>query len=394
MPGTVTADAVIIGGGINGAAISFYLSRAGMRVIVLESSRPGAGASSRGAGIVRTYHDLPAETLLAIRSLATFRNWRDEIGGDCGYRASGFLWMVGPDEAKGLAARVAAQRQLGADVRVMAVEEMVALQPHLSPEGIGAVAWEPQGGFGEPMAATSSLHAAAARLGARLVEAATARLLVEGGRIAGAVASGVTYAAPVVVLAAGAWSAAIAAPAGVRLPVISSRMTTGVIQHAPFAAAPATFIDTVTDTFFRPSLQEGCAHVSIRDDRHNIAVDPSSNWPNDVIAATAAENGIDRLRRRIPGLAAEPFRAWAGIDGVTPDYRPIYGPAPEVDGLWLCVGGSFKGFKVAPAVGQCLAALIAGEPGPGIDLAPFRLDRFASADMPAGPPAYALSSVA
>jgi glycine/D-amino acid oxidase-like deaminating enzyme len=198
----------------------------------------------------------------------------------------------------------------------------------------------------------------------------------------------------VVVLAAGAWSAAVAATAGVSLPVIATRMSTGLIRHAPFPRPPMTFIDTVTDTFFRPAAEDGTAHVSMRDERHNTAVVPLNGWADEQIAASASRLGIERLQRRMPRLAAEPVRAWAGIDGVTPDHRPIYGETPSLGGLYLCVGGNFKGFKVAPAAGLCLAELIVSGCSASGDLSPFRLDRFAKSDVPSEPPAYALSSVA
>jgi sarcosine oxidase subunit beta len=395
MGGTITADAIVIGGGISGAAISFQLARAGLRVIVLEAATPGAGASGRGAGIIRTYHHLEAEVALALLSLATFRRWANEIGGDCGYRASGFLWIVGPEGVAELAANVAAQRRLGAEVSIAMADDVLAIQPQFARSGIAAAAWEPLSGFGDPVAATRSLHAAAVGHGAELTHGVVVtRLTTCGGRITGVETTAVTYAAPSVVLAAGAWSAAIAATAGVSLPVIVTRMSTGLIRHASFSQQPITFIDTVTDTFFRPTDKDGTAHVSIRDERHNTMVEPSSGWADEEVAISASRLGIERLQRRIPSLAAEPLRAWVGIDGVTPDHLPIYGETPLLDGLYLCVGGNFKGFKVAPAVGLCLAELIVSGRATSADLSPFRLDRFCRLDAPTQPPAYSLSSVA
>jgi hypothetical protein len=57
-----------------------------------------------------------------------------------------------------------------------------------------------------------------------------------------------------------------------------------VIRHEPFARSPVTFIDTVTDTFFRPLPEVGFAHISIRDERHNVAVDPLTTWADENIA--------------------------------------------------------------------------------------------------------------
>ena len=388
------ADAVIIGGGINGGAIAFNLARLGMRnIVVLEATHVADGASSRGAGIIRTYYADPAEATLALQSLEVYRNWRDEIGGACGYTATGFLWIVGAEGIRELEATVAAQRRLGADSEVLSPNDVARMQPHIATEDIGAAAYEPKGGYGDPAAATASLHAAASRLGARVDEGVSVTsLTVTADRITGVQTTAGPISTPVAVLAAGAWSVPLAASAGVVLPLVPTRMTSGTIGHAPFGVDATTFIDTVADVFYRPTSEPGVAHVSVRDARHNSALDPSQDWQHERVAASASAQAIHRLRRRIPRLDATPLRAWVGADGVTPDRRAIYGTVPSVQGLFLCVGGNYKGFKVAPAVGRHLAGLIVT--GSSSELATFNIVRAGTASVPRDPPAYDLASVA
>jgi sarcosine oxidase subunit beta len=126
-----TADAIVIGGGINGGAVAWNLARLGLtNLVVLEAQAIAYGASSRGAGIIRTHYKDPDETKLAILSLDIFRNWKDEIGGDCGYEPSGFLWLVGPQDKSELEATVDANRHLGAASEVLSAEDVARLQPH------------------------------------------------------------------------------------------------------------------------------------------------------------------------------------------------------------------------------------------------------------------------
>lgn len=390
-----TAEAVIVGGGINGAAIAFHLARGGMRdIVVLEAVRAAHGASSRGAGIIRTFYANESEARLAIASLAVFRNWAEEIGGAAGYQPSGFLWMVGPGDVDGLRATAERQRALGARSEVLGPDEIARLQPHIDTAGLGGAAYEPDSGYGVPARATAALHAAAQRHGAQLCEGMTvSAITTRAGRVTGVSTDTGDIAAPLVVLAAGCWSVPLAAGVGVSLPLAPTRMTTGTIRHAPFAAAPMTFIDTVTDTFFRPEGEPGVAHISIRDERHNTIFAPSEDWADEPVARQASLEGIARLKARIPTLDAMPLRAWVGPDGVTPDKRAIYGKVAGLDGLVLCVGGNYKGFKVAPAVGRSIAELIL-DGRSAIDLSPFALDRFAAVAPSSGPGSYSLADVA
>jgi sarcosine oxidase subunit beta len=389
-----TADAVVVGGGINGAAIAYHLARAGVaKIVVIEAMTSAYGASSRGVGIIRSYYANEAEATLALISLASFRDWENEIGGSCGYTPTGFLWMVGPESIFELEMTVAAQRRLGAASEVISPNDIVHLQPHLSVDCVGAAAFETHGGYGNPQAATLALHAAAQRLGAQLFEhVAVIALRERSGRVAGLETAAGAIAAPLVILAAGAWSVPLAASVGVTIPLLPTLMTTGTIRHAAFARNPMTFIDTVSDTFYRPTEEPGVAHVSIRDARHNSVLDLAEDWPRDAVAEAASWQGIARLSVRIPSLDAAPLSAWVGLDGVTEDRRAIYGQTP-VDGLFLCVGGNYKGFKVAPAVGRCLAELVTTGHCASVDLSAFDLSRFAASAQPLRPHQFSLSDV-
>ncbi|HEX2172199.1 MAG TPA: FAD-binding oxidoreductase, partial [Dehalococcoidia bacterium] len=85
-----------------------------------------------------------------------------------------------------------------------------------------------------------------------------------------------------------------------------------------------------------------------------------------------------RISRRMPVLAeARARRGLAGVYDVSPDGKPLIGPAPSVEGLYVEVGFSGTGFKISPATGLCLAELIADGRATTVDLTPFRLTRFA-----------------
>jgi sarcosine oxidase subunit beta len=387
-----SADIVIVGGGVNGAATAFYLAKRGAgRIVVLEAAKIAHGASSRGAGILRTYYSNLREAELAIQSLATFQNWKSEVGGECGYTATGFLWLVGCEKKSDLIANISRLRQLGSNLEYLSPSSISTMQPHLSIADIGGAAYEPAGGFADPHMTTQAFCDAAARQGAQIFEQTPViSMKVQSGRIAGVKLPSGEIATRNVVVAAGGWSAKLAADVNIDLPVLPTRMSAGTVRHKPFAVSPMTFIDTKSDTYLRPTAEPGLAYVSMRDGRHNTLVDPGDFDMGEKISGQASRTAIERLRVRIPSLVASSDRVWSAFDGVTPDKCAIYGET-DIDGLFLCVGASYKGFKVAPAVGRQMAEIIE-HGGPSIDLSAFRLSRFAKHATPTAPLPYSLSA--
>ena len=86
-----TADVLIIGGGCHGASLAFHLARRGLKAIVLERKTIASGATGRSSGLVRMHYDLEPESRLAWESFKYFSNWRNMVGGDCGFKRTGFI---------------------------------------------------------------------------------------------------------------------------------------------------------------------------------------------------------------------------------------------------------------------------------------------------------------
>jgi glycine/D-amino acid oxidase-like deaminating enzyme len=380
-----TADVVIIGAGVNGSAIAFFLASRGIRdILIVDAQYPAAGASSRGMGIIRTYHANAPEAALAVASLRVFRDWASIVGGTCGFQPTGFAWLEAPERAAALRRNVAMVAGLGGRTSVLSPAELAALQPHLDLTGVGLAAYEPDCGCASGALATEALLAGAQRMGARLqTHQRVLRLTSARGAVTGVITTGGPVSSGLTILAAGAWSAGLAATAGILIPVQPRRLTTGRIHlGAPLPAAPCTLIDGVIDTSFRPE-PNGAAVISMRDRGFGQPVDPAA--PAGEVGAEAIDSGLRKIRRRMPALgSATAGRTWTGVDGFTPDHKGIYGAVEGVDGLLICAGSSEKGFKVAPAVGQAMAELAHTGACRQFDLTPFSAARF---DPAAGPPA-------
>lgn len=390
-----TADVVIVGAGIYGASVAFALASLGIsQVLVLDERFPTAGASGRGDGILRIHYANVPEAQLAISSLDTYANWADIVGGSCGYEPNGFLWLSGHDDVDRLSRNVDLQRSLGGLTESCTAAEVKALQPHLDVSDLGSAAYEPRGGAGSAAEATYSLLAAAGRMGVKLCTWRPVRRLIrKKNQVTGVVTDRGNISCSVVVLTAGAWSAPLAATAGVDLPLSPVRCCTGRLHLPPSLMGSMTFIDTVSNLTFNPR-SNGLAHLATRDDNHLSIVDPNNFVES--VASSAGPRSVEALAERVPLCADAPLAdSWAGVDGVTPDGKAILGSVTGVSGLVLGVGGNFKGFKIAPAVGTCLAQIVIVGGSSLTDISRFALSRFETTRPQAwSPTAYASSTLA
>jgi sarcosine oxidase subunit beta len=134
----------------------------------------------------------------------------------------------------------------------------------------------------------------------------------------------------------------------------------------------AACIDSVTATYFRSDASD---KFLVGDFHGKRPIDPD-NFPQRP-SETDLEEIIDRASRRLPKLeTAEVMRGVTGVYDVTPDSRPLLGPVPQVEGLYLCAGFSGMGFKISPAVGLVMSELIVDGKATTVDLNPFRPSRF------------------
>ena len=371
------ADVVVIGCGVAGAWTALMLAQAGVgRIVVFDSAHPGAGASSKGTGLIRVHHANPFEIDLAFRSRRFYREWDSTVGiGTCGWRDTGLLWIVGPENVSRLRENAALQRDIGCNAEVLEPDAVVDRWPHLSPEGIGAAVHEPEGGTAIGALAIDGL---VSRLLAEGVEVRShtpiTKIVLDGDRAMGVeTADGIVYAEQVV-LAAGAWSAQVARTAGVELPLTSTRATLGTAYYPPAIEPAVAIFDEVFDCGFAPKTGGHWAAVSVRDADFLAPVDPDRCHPPDLEAAQA---GLRLVARRIPSLKDAVLGSrWAAADGTTPDGRPIIGEHPEVAGLFIHAGGNFKGFKMAPIGAYGLVLEMIGRSDPLVDIAPYSPSRF------------------
>ena len=228
-----TASVAIIGGGIVGASIAHYLAQMGQKdVVLLEKDTIASGATGSSGALVRMHYSNPWDTALALKSLEVFDSWAEIIGGDSGFRKTGFVAVVDRDNAGKLRNNVEMQRRVGVNTRVISPEDVKELQPFSNVDDLGAAAYEPDSGYADGYSAATSMARRARELGVEIRQGVTVRSIrSEGDRITGLRTSDGDIDAPVVVLAAGAWSAVLASSAGIDLPMGAQRLTAGMVER-------------------------------------------------------------------------------------------------------------------------------------------------------------------
>lgn len=394
---TWRAEAVIVGGGITGVSIAFHLAKLGMTdVLVLERKFLAAGGTGRSVGIVRQLYPTVETTQMVARSLAVFRRFGDLVGGDAGYVGCGALIGVSPAMRKALETAVARQRVLGIRAEVLEPEDVARIEPRADVSDLGAVLYEPDSGYGDPSAVTHAYADAAKRLGVRIEQGVEVTAIREAGdRVAGVdTARGERIDAPIVVNAAGLWSPALARLAGVELPIVVGRHPVFVIERpADFGPPHVVYLDLAGGSYARPESGGLTLTGSLTDDEAHHPMDPEALGSE--VGFEEASGALERTGRAFPRLVEARYRTgYAGAFDITPDWMPILDES-ALPGFYVAAGLSGHGFKLAPALGEMMAALITRAAAP-VAMEPFRLDRFAgtvraatfvASYLPPGPPA-------
>ena len=381
----MTSDVLIVGGGVNGVAIAFHLARRGVRVTVVERDSIAAGPTGRSCGLVRQHYSHPTTARMALESLRVFQEFGDRVGGECDFRQTGALVLVGPRDVKSLESNVAMQRGLGIDTRVVSPAEAAEIEPHADLEGVVAAAYEPEAGYADAYSTSQAYAEGARQLGATVETGTTVlRVVVEGGRATGVITDRGVMAAGAVVLAAGPWSARLARGCGVELPLVAARVQVCLFDKPSEIGRHGIVLDTTSGIYTRPEGEELMLAGSLETSEVDDAVDDPDSY-DETADFDRTSHYADRLVGRYPAMAAGRLRTgYASLYDVSPDWQPILDELPGVRGLFCCAGSSGHGFKLAPVVGEMMAGLVLDGKRAGGPLDLFAFDRFASEVAPAG----------
>ncbi len=391
-----TFDTVVVGAGVVGASTAFHLAKwGGGKICVVDRGPVCAGGTAKSCAIVRSHYSVASNTALAVDSIAMFADfaeWLGDADAQSGFINSGYL-IVAPesDFAEKLKDNLVMQAGTGANTRAVPAAEARELHPLLDLDGIAVIGYEPDSGYADPYLTTTSFIAAARRLGVTVkTDCPVDGLLSDGATVTGVRTAQGDIHAGTVVSALGPWTRALTDSIGLEIPLEVSRHIVLTFRGAaPYENTYPVVKDLATGNkmYFRPA-SGGDVLVGTGD--HGDPVSGPDAMDENVSTDFIALQG-GQLARRMPSFAdCAPTANWVGPYDITPDWNPVLGPAPGIDGLVLAFGFSGHGFKLAPAIGNELAKGILGMT-PGVSLSPYRLSRFDEGALLVG--AYGIGSI-
>jgi sarcosine oxidase subunit beta len=389
---TIDAEIAIVGGGIAGASAAYHLARHGRRVVLLERGEIASGASGVNAGAIDSVgwgHHPDLQAHLTAGSVELFEHVQLDQGEDIEFRRSGALQAIHTAEQFDLVRdRVAALQGRGQHVELVTTREARGLEPGFAPDLLGAM-YSPLRAQADPVRATRAFATLAARAGARVcthheVTAITPR--AAGGYALRTTAGDV--AAGALVIAAGAWCGPVGALLGLDIPIVPVRGqmwaaapgAPGIFQTIGSAESALAWhrdrggeLSTRARRSGEPpdlTLRGGVRvtrHLYGRQRRDGEIVFGGdralAGWTTapdpDGIAVNRAH-----AAEVLPFLAALPTtRTWAGLMPFPLDGKPLIGPVPGRDDLWIVSGLASSGFGRGPMAGKLLAdSLHTGKP--------------------------------
>jgi sarcosine oxidase subunit beta len=384
-------DVVIIGAGVHGLGIAYYLaSRHGIRnIAVLERGYLGCGNSGRNTAIIRSNYRTPEGIPFYQHAVQLYQGLSQELDWNLLFSQCGHLTLAHTDSAiTGLRVRAENNQVLGVDSRIIYPDEIRKLVPAMDMSNrprlpILAALYHPPGGIIRHDAVVWGYARACDRQKVEIhPHTEVTGVRVGSGRAQSVITTRGEIATGVVINATAGWASMVAKLAGVKLPIVSHPLQACVTEPLK------PFLDKV--------IVSASLHVYVNQtDKGELVIgaeiDPYQSYSLKSTLPTLEQMASYTLELfpQLSGLRV--LRQWAGICDMTPDYAPIIGVSRELENYYVDVGWGTYGFKAAPAAAKLLAELIATKKTPKL-IEAFSPSRFYGGQLLGEKAAAAVSS--
>ncbi len=379
-----SCDVAIVGGGIIGCSVAYWLTRRDLKVTLLEAGEIGGGASGACDGFLSVQSKEPGPLMrMARASLRLFQDLHESLGPDLEYEARGGMLLARSGRDLQLLEQLAERASAHAvDVRLLDPSAARALEPALHPDIVGATFCEVEAEV-NPLGLTWALARAAARQGAAIIEHCPADHLAQVDGLWVIRTPRGVLRVPRLVCCAGAWSAKVCEPLGISLPVtplkgqiLVTEAAGPLISHILAGAEYLTTkqLETSAPGCHQPASgftaeQTSSGNLLLGSTREKAGFDVSTSPQalHDIVTLAGAY---------VPALESlHIIRSFAGLRPQSPDGLPLLGELAGFPGFYLATGHGGDGIALSLHSGQLLASCFAGDAVPD-ELAPFSPSRF------------------
>lgn len=419
-----TADIVIIGAGIQGCASAYYMTRAGLKVVLIDKSRVAAQQSSRAWGFVRVQMRDPDEIPLMQAGKEIWRGLEAELNTDLEWNPGGALYVTNRPATMAYREKwFHDTRAMGLDSKLLSAAEVAQMLPGHNGPILGGL-FTPSDGHAEPRKVAPAFAQRARELGAVVLEGCGAvEIERAGGRVVGIVTEWGRIKTDKVMVSAGASSWRILKQLGIFLPqshIRASVARTNVLPHltnAAFVGDNVAFrkrkdgsfniasslhgdVDLTLDHLRltpwywkpyldskkgidlhvgAPMLRDLAQRMPWRDEAKLPAI--HEREPQILPQQQRLKNAVNVLQRDFPGIGRVGIaEQWAGNIDSLPDGIPVLDAPADHPGLLIATGFCGHGFALGPIVGRVMSDLATGRAS-NLPLRAFRLSRYAEGDV-------------
>jgi len=357
------ARAVVVGGGVGGCSILYWLARLGWDdVVLVERAELTSGSTFHSAGLVGQLRSSLSLTRMMMESIDLYRSIGAEVGLETGWREVGSLRLASSEERMEEIARQAGwAKTFGLPLELVSPAEAQELFPPMTTEGVLGAAFLPTDGYVDPSQLTLALAEGARRGGAEIeTHTRVTAIEAERGRVTGVVTDRGRIATEIVVNAGGMYAPEIGALAGVNVPIVPMAHEYLITKPAGLPTDMPTMRDPSLLVYFRP---ESGGLVMGGYERHcqpwgldGIPADFNSrlldeDWPR-------FEELMENALVRVPSVEEmEVVKLVNGPEAFTPDGDFVLGPS-DLRGFWVAAGFCAHGLAGAGGMGKLVAEWI------------------------------------
>lgn len=342
-------DAIVVGGGVMGAAAALQLAAGGMRIALCEARQLGMGASGVNAGTLSMQTKRVPLIPYALRGYALWKGAGDAVG----FKETGSLTLAySQGEADGLAQRMTARRQAGAPIDLITAAAARALEPNLR-EGLVAASYCAADGYANSSLTGVYYRGLLRAAGVDVRERTPVRTIVPD-------AAGVTVHTPAgplrasrALLATGAWAKTMSEQMGAPLPIRLRVNTVSVTERMP-----ALLKAVVAHASGLLTLKQAANGTVLIGGAWQGRGSPDT-WRGDIEPESLIAN-LRLAQYVLPRLAeGRVTRCWTGFEAQTPDSIPLAGRLPGMNNVFvLCCVRS--GYTIGPYIGRLMGDLMLG----------------------------------